>query len=637
MRYFFTLIFSFQLIFCQELTGIKFEVNEEMAQAVLYHFSSNIARFLSNIKLDDIHVTSGVNIRDIKGNVPFSSDMVKFSFRENGVNINISGLKAHISLTVCVSNVLISPFPFDKDVTIDIDSFSLDANIKVTSKYVDGRYIPDAEFIETPRHTMRLDVNIKGFFFFLNGGIESIAEGLLKDKIDDFIKDESNNFLKKALAKIETEILMDSNKGYWMDFSLVNPIKMKNGYLEVNSYALLYNENKPKTQKRNRIPLTYVPSISKVGNNYQIYISEYSINAALFTLFSTESISFRVGSGSINAQLLEIILPGIKQKYGNQKLELDFEVTKEGTLEFVPNKVIAKIYGQVIIKQEDTKEIIFQADSEVTAVVQFLIKEKLTITGKINSLTIKTSSIPVNKCATEVLIEKRLNSLFDVILPLANIFIENQIKFTLPIFFKNIDIIVNNRYITVNYALRKETFTFLNTRLMVNKFEDIYLETYTDRIKNALDLMYSPIDSFLKFYFPKNTTIINQFSKIYSIIKTLPDKMNDQNGLQTTFTQLENEISKINNFLTSKSFYVNNFYTQLKFFMERNIEFIKSNPPKDNQNVINNLKNMLREWGTKTICWLDSITFQLIIQETDYFSLLNPASIFDNCVMSYRK
>ena len=71
--------------------------------------------------------------------------------------------------------------------------------------------------------------------------------------------------------------------------------------------------------------------------------------------------------------------------------------------------------------------------------------------------------------------------------------------------------------------------------------------------------------------------------------------------------------------------------------MERNIDFIKSNPPRDNQSVINNLKNMLREWGTKTICWLDSITFQLIIQETEYFSLLNPASIYDKCVMRHRR
>ena len=160
MKLFFliSLILTFQLLYCVELTGIKFEVNEDMANAALLNFYSDINSAIRKMEIDDIHVATGVNIRDIEVGIQnFTPDKVKFTFRENGINIKISDIKAHIFLRAYISNCII---PFTKHATADINSFSLDATIRVTSKYVNGNLVPDAVFVGTPKHDIDLDVNI---------------------------------------------------------------------------------------------------------------------------------------------------------------------------------------------------------------------------------------------------------------------------------------------------------------------------------------------------------------------------------------------------------------------------------------------------------------------------------------------
>ena len=62
------IIFSFILIlesfYCIQLTGIKFEVNEEMAYKALYHFYPKINKSIKDMDLEDIHISKGVNLRD---------------------------------------------------------------------------------------------------------------------------------------------------------------------------------------------------------------------------------------------------------------------------------------------------------------------------------------------------------------------------------------------------------------------------------------------------------------------------------------------------------------------------------------------------------------------------------------------
>ena len=49
-------------------------------------------------------------------------------------------------------------------------------------------------------------------------------------------------------------------------------------------FALLFNKNMPDTMQLKRIPLNILPSITYISEPYQLYVSQYSINSALYTL-----------------------------------------------------------------------------------------------------------------------------------------------------------------------------------------------------------------------------------------------------------------------------------------------------------------------------------------------------------------
>ena len=635
MKLFFliSLIFAFQLLYGIEQTGIKFEVNEEMANAVLLHFYRDISSAISKMAIDDIHIATGVNIRDIEVGIKnFTPDKVKFTFRESGINIKISELKAYIYARAYISNLII---PFTKEATADINSFSLDATIRVTSKYVNGKLVPYAEFVGTPKHDIDLDVNINGFLFLLNGVIEDYAEDKIKDAINDFIQNRSNDFLKKALEKIPIEMCIDESKGYCLDYSLVNPIKMRNGYLEVNSYALLYNKYKPKTQKKDRIPLSYIPNISKVGKKYQLYISEYSINAALFTLFSTEYMHFILHSNdfTLSPLLLELMVPGLNEKA--EKFLLDFEITKESSLEFNENDISTKIYGLMIIRNQNNGEILFQANLELSTSVSIIVKGEKTITGKVNSLAIKVGAIPINKYSSEVLIEQNINSIIPLVLPFINNYIADKIKFTLPLFFKNIDIQHKTDYLTVNYELKKEVFnTYYGSSSVLSSLENIFLVKDSYSIKNCLSSISTGIKNYIQKFFAGNTNVINQASKVTNALLKIVDNTSNEQKISTALSEFEKELKGMNNYLKYKSVDFSSLMSAISMFAKQNANMANNIPPEGIKTTGAQLKRQLREWAVYIACRVDEVLIKLLNTETDFFIFKE----FDyyTCINSYR-
>ena len=197
----------FQLFHSVELGGVKFAISEKMAYDVLYHFFPDIEREICQMSIDDIHVDTGINIREIIARIPnLSMDKIKFKFRDNGININISGLKGRITATVYVSCAVI---PFHNNIDININNFEINANLLLFGKKVGNKLVPWAEFIEPPKHSIDFNVDIDGFFFGLNGAVESLAKSKMKDKINDFFNDKSNQFswMPLILLKLKYQLM----------------------------------------------------------------------------------------------------------------------------------------------------------------------------------------------------------------------------------------------------------------------------------------------------------------------------------------------------------------------------------------------------------------------------------------------
>lgn len=476
IKFLISLILILGMTKCIELAGFKFEINEEMANATLYHFYPDLNEIVKDMNIEDIHIATGINIRNVKAKViNFTPEKVQFKIKENGINIHIDKLSGYFIGDLKISCIVV---PFQLDINKYINSFSLDANILVTSKTVNGSLFPDAKFIGNPKSNIDFSFYIS-LPFGIGDAIESAVVNGVNDAVNGFLERSSGDFLKEAIDLIPMNIIVDDEKGYYIDYSLVTPIKMKEGYLEVNSYALLYNINYPTTQKKKKIALSFIPNMIKINNNqFQLFISQYSINSALYTFFKTDPLSLTFGSDIVNI-LLNGVLPGIYEKYGKESLIVKFKTVKEGELQLNENGVVGLIYGQIIITNSGTNEIIFQCSVDLSTDVEIIIKNYTTITGNIHSLNIKVTNVDINKCSTQILIEKNINTITNAVLPLANQIIEKGIKFTLPIFFKEIQISHKNQYIGINYMLRKEIyFDVLNTTFndVLRKLKTIILQ-----------------------------------------------------------------------------------------------------------------------------------------------------------------
>ena len=616
-----TLILSFNILFCLEETGIKFEVNEEVARAVLYHFYPDINNEIKDMKLEDIRIKKGINIRDIRVQVlNFTPDKVKFSFTESGISINISGISVNVFGNLIVSRYVISnTFKIAKN----IELVNFDANLKVTYRTINNSLYPNAEFIEAPK----VDIDFYLHFslpFGLGDALERLVKDKIRDAINSFLERKSNSFLEDAINLIPMNITIDEYNGYAIDYSLVNPIRMKNGYLEVNSYALLYNERIKETQikKKQDIPLSSVPDMIKINNQYQLYISQYSINSALYTFFKTEPLSLTLDSNIVTG-LLSVVLPGIYQKYGNEKVIVIFKTRKEGQLELNENGAIGKIFGQMIVKIKGTNELIFQCDLDLLTEVEIIVKNLISITGNIHSLNINVGKVYENKCSSQILIEKSINLITSFVIPLANGIIEKSIKFDLPVFFKEIIINHNKQYISISYKLKKELLTEqLNNTFneILKHFEKVFLEEDNYKITQAIQEVYTTIGSFISDYFRNQKSLKTHIYSIANVFRHIAENINNQNKLKDDLSDLHKLILDISKYAEIDN--LSYFYNQISTFIQRNIDLTK-NPNKNNKNINLQLKNLLNGLAVGIICRAQNIMATLLNTGKTYFIMYN--------------
>ena len=143
--YLIPLLFNIYFVYCTELGGVKFAITEKMAYEVLNHFYYKINSQIQKMTIEDIHVETGVNIREIEFGIPnFTQDKVKIKFKENGININISGLKAWLSCTLYVSNLII---PFHNNIKVDIKNA---INLAFMQSITSMIFLPLFRFLDNP-------------------------------------------------------------------------------------------------------------------------------------------------------------------------------------------------------------------------------------------------------------------------------------------------------------------------------------------------------------------------------------------------------------------------------------------------------------------------------------------------------
>ena len=242
--------------------------------------------------------------------------------------------------------------------------------------------------------------------------------------------------------------------------------------------------------------------------------------------------------------------------------------------------------------------------------------DNINISGKLQDLTIKVESIDKNGESLTFLFEN-VNKLISIFLSALNEYISQKIKFTLPIFFKNVSVEHKNKYLAINYNLKKEIYYFsLNNYF--NSMQKLLKNLYFKNDAESYRRVASPInrlilDMFSEFF--RNNYLILQYDTITKIISRIPDCITDTTKRRNIFEELSRELSKLNNLVNIPNSGLDTLGEQINYFVEQSIGM--SQVP-DNARS-STLTNQLNEFLARVICLIEQTALGHHSLNKEYF------------------
>jgi len=332
-----------QVLFCDELGGIKVVINDNFISSILPYFEQTIqAKLAQGIKLKDKKFINNM----VLGVSDFSLEKAKISLGEDGdISVNIKGIEPYLTGTV-YNKALIK---INTNFKITLQDFNLNAKVRIKSKQLSSvEYAPDAEFIGNPDIKFKIHLDLTGSLGKFIAKILDFAGNFAIEVILPVFKLFLDDILRNVMSKLPTEGKIEN---FWLDYTLVSPIKLQNKFLELNSYALLFSKEYPETKNKNRYPLSTLPSISDA--NFQLFVSEYSINSAAYTFLTVNKDNTLLKYAGLPITIINTMLPGISKKYTNKKAELLFNPKPETNIKLSEEYMYINLPGTFYLKVED--------------------------------------------------------------------------------------------------------------------------------------------------------------------------------------------------------------------------------------------------------------------------------------------
>ena len=454
----------------EEGSGLKGAIDEKTANLIVKYFDKEIKKKITELKVGNQHLSLNSMVCDITnlnfGISNYSYNKVKVYFEpKDKIHIYLNDIIGWGIFEISLNLLVVSQ---KEVVNFQIKNINVISTLKIKSKYKDGKLLPDIEII-------KLDYDYD-FDFELSSKLGNVLY-LFKNQIKNLIKREMNKLIDReinhgiqiGLSMIPNEIIVDKEKGYVIDYSLISTPYIENNYILFNSYARLINKNLKETLNKDNyfLPLS-IPSYDLIGKSSQIYISDYVINTALFTFFKTKDLEIFVTPDMLPPNLpiiklstswLGIIFKDISNVFGAD-VPVTFKfivcenpqlILKENFISFIlPTNIEVMVHGFQGIAVK------FKTTFFVDAVLKVF--ENCKISGKIENLNIQNTKIIWSYADDENFaknIEDKFNFLKGIALPFINMFVLKNIDFKLPIIrgikFTDMTISHHENFIIINY------------------------------------------------------------------------------------------------------------------------------------------------------------------------------------------
>jgi len=519
-----------------------------------------------------------------------------------------------------------------KDIEVNINEFSMNAKLKVYSKKDEnGKLVPYANFTETPTHTIDLDVDLENTLWLLDEALEPKIKRELKNAINKAFQDESQDLLNEAIEKARnyTVVAIDESNGLYIDYSLVD-VKMKKGYLEFNSFAFLYNINMPETMQTKRLPLTLLPPITSVDNPNQLFISEYSLNSALYTYFKTKPLSTKL---DIDSSILETLFPTFGKELA-EKTEIFLETTDPPTLDLKLAYVKGDIYGKISLKVEGRNDLSIAATLHIETKIELIIKDNIYLSGRIYELEINVKKIEVGELHAKLLIEQ-INKLSPIVLLALNEYISKNVKFTLPVFFKSAEIDHKMTYLGINYSIKKEIYdTALNDTLtnVQNFFKKLYFDNNAQNYRTVIYQINQEIAKIFTTYFQdEEKTITKGYQPISEQSLQIADSITNVIEREKNIDLLGKKLTNFGTQFNIPDNPLSNLGNLLSQFMTKNMDSLNASPQVQSQQFTRDLNTKL----ASIICTIEQSVLNHHSLNKNYFVWNN--FDFNKCTSDFNK
>ena len=426
--------------------GVRVAINEKFIDGVLQNFLPEIKKIADGVDLPNSGMLDRLHFK-----IPdFSLDKVKLAFTDTGLlNIQINGVSPVITGRATKKIV----FKIRKSFTLTLRNFKFNGYLKIGYKKENGVLIPDIYFNSDPSINFSFKLNLGHNVIFklvskLFNGVSDIA----KKYVMPAIKKQLKNLLEKVVSGIPKEIKIPINGvNYKLDVTLSeSAIQLRNKFLEINTNARLCNPNKSDT-KTKTFPQVTFPSITSIGSQLQLYISEYSVNSAIYTLLASNNQEIKK---KVKSKELASLLPD--NKFGSE-VYLVFTGTPDISLQITESSLNVDLPGTLALRTLDNQKIL-TLDLKLALKIKVSIQNGGIISAVVNDLDIIINSITFNKLSLDLsAVKKSISSVKPILIPLLNEFIASKMKITFPTFmgiqFTQLSLVHKKHYLLVNFNI----------------------------------------------------------------------------------------------------------------------------------------------------------------------------------------
>ena len=472
-----SLITIIPLLNCINEAGTKIGLKDELISNLIKWATPKALTYINNLTIPDFSttiklggfLTLKINVNKINKTIEnFTPETLKINFEEPDViGIRTNQIKGKGNFNIEIDGGVI----YDSEiVNLDIKSISFEIEIEFFKREIEGKIYPYFRFI-TFEINLDLDFELHGSSIskFIND-IKPVIKGLLKNTIIDQIKINVVKSIKEIIENLPLYIKLNDNLS--LNYALLSIPKITNSSIEINSYGGLVNLNIKETLNPPFILPTNLPNFNETGKQFQIYISDYTINTALFTLFKSDLLKVHINPEIIpesspiklTTTNLKYIIVGIDEVYGDDKLcEVNFKVYNISKVTFEKEFVKIILPTEIILNVRiDNKNNLSQAvkiNTDFIFEINFQVNENVKISANIHTMKLSNTKIIESNVpkATGILIEAEFNLLSFALKPILNNFIIKNLSFELPTFegisFGNSTIFHNEHYVEIQISL----------------------------------------------------------------------------------------------------------------------------------------------------------------------------------------